>query len=338
MIALAYCIRQSQNPKLRALAYSEAGQFIKDQKDFLLFVKYAVDITRILHGNNRKGFGNGLRKMVTRWYAQYSPLQLAEIFGENRGQYNWTHRDVWKLAHVKCEETADRDRVMVVKFVFVNGQDYLKYLKQFVSNGGRLQAGAVRMKALQMFKTNESLPSAIVQIHKYGFKLKNSPPHLLHYTGIWDAFLPSLSYSELIDNLFTLKDLGHLKDGHPFYAEYLTALGKLENCTTSEPKINPIKVFILKRLYEKNVRYLTMAKSNQYEKKVEKRNLIPDTKVIKQLGLILNHSLLVNKPVSAKFFITIDLNTNSRRRELTRNQYVFIDRLALGKNLWLIFP
>lgn len=343
LVALAYCVRQAENEKLRVQAYSVAAQIIKDQADFLLFVKYCADINAKLHGNNRKGFGSGLRKMVGKWYGQYTPLELANIFGEHRGQHKWTHRDLWSLAHLKrtnvvdgteaaadsAATAVDSDRDMVVKFIFKDGQEYLKYLHQSLPSHGSLPEGAARLKALQMFKTNENVTTAIEQIRTHGFTLKYVPSHLLHHVSVWDALLPSMSYTELLDNLFTLKDLGHLKDGQPFVTQYLNALARLEDCSRSEPKVCPVSVFTLKTLYEKDLRYLAPEKSSRYERKMEKRGLKSDKRIAQRLNIILDHAMIVAKPTPAKFFLTIDLNKNTKKSKLTLKT----TRLGLNSSL-----
>lgn len=319
-MALAFCARQDQNEELRRLAYSTAITLFKNQNDFLLFIRYCVDISLGLRGTNRKGFGNGLRKVITKWYAQYTPLQLANIFGEHRSLHGWTHRDLWKLAHIKPDTAlqispdagtstpiTETDREIVSKFIFKDGQSYMQYLESASPLGGTLQEGALRMRELQIYKTNEHIENAIEQIRENGFKLNQSPAHLLHNVDIWDALLPSLTYRDLLENIFTLKDLGYLNEDVPFAKKYLDALSNLNNCTKMDPQICPIYVYLLKQLYDGNVRYLHRLKTEKYQRKVTKRKLLPNKTISRQLSLILEHTISTAKPVPAKYFVTIDL-------------------------------
>lgn len=330
LVALAYCARQEQIEDLRRLAYATALTLLKNQQDFFLFVKYCTDISIKMRGGQRKGWASGLRKCVSRWYAQFTPLQLANMFGEHRGQHTWTHRDFWVLAHIKCDATsapidaeagastattpADADRTIVSKFIFTDGQEYLTYLDAATTaNGGVLPEGAQRMRELQVFKTNENIDNAIAQIRQHGFKLQQTPVHLLHNAGIWDALLPSLSYRELLDNLFTMKDTGILNEANPFLRKYLAALDNLKNCTETKPQICPIRVYLLKQLYNKNVRYLPTHKAEKYEKKMAKRHINPIVSISRELCMVLDHTLNTAKPVPAKFFITIDLRKSNEK-------------------------
>lgn len=330
LVALAFCARQDQNEELRRLAYSTAVTLFKNQHDFLLFIRYCVEISLGLRGTNRKGFGNGLRKVITKWYAQYTPLELANIFGEHRGLHGWSHRDLWTLSHIKPETAAqispdagtatpllETDREIVSKFIFKDGQSYLQYLESAAPVEGTLQAGALRMRELQIFKTNENIASAIEQIRQNSFKLNQIPAHLLHNADIWDALLPSLSFRELLENLFTLKDLGYLNEDVPFAKKYVEALSNLKNCSRLDPQICPIYVYLLKQLYDANVRYLNRLKLEKYQRKVTKRKLLPNKSISRQLSLILEHTISTAKPVPAKFFVTIDLRQGNVKSKCT---------------------
>lgn len=94
LVALAFCARQDQSEKLRCLSNATALTLLSNQYDFFLYVKYCTDVTKTLHGAARKGWGRGMRQFVRKWYERWSPTQLADMYGEHRGLYRWTHRDV----------------------------------------------------------------------------------------------------------------------------------------------------------------------------------------------------------------------------------------------------
>lgn len=332
LAALAFCARQEQNAELRTLAYSTASKLLKNQSEFFLFIKYCVDLSIQMRGQNRKGFSRGLRNMIIKWYAQFTPLQLADMFGEHRGLHNWTHRDLWKMAHVKPEKeqtppdadnsTAllETDREMVAKFLFKDGNTYVtEYLLNAHPVDNCLQEGATRMRDLQLFKINEDITKAVSQIRQHKFTLYQTPAHLLESVQIWEALLDTISYNDLLDNFFTLKDFGFLNEDHSFAKKYIDALSKLENCTNSEPPICPISVFIKRQLYEKNVRFLETTKAQKYATKMTKRQIAPNPDILKQLDIVLEHALVSAKPIPAKFFITIDL-----RKGCQNSKYLLI--------------
>lgn len=104
LIALAYCAKQTHSEDLRELANNEAITLIKDQSDFLLFIKYCVKISHVLRGLGHSNFGHGMCRVVEKWYKQFSPIDLANMFGEHRGLHNWTHQSVIKKAHMPTKK------------------------------------------------------------------------------------------------------------------------------------------------------------------------------------------------------------------------------------------
>lgn len=357
MLALAYCVRQNQIMELRTLAYQEALTLIDHQADFLMFMKYCVQLKAALNGNNarRRGFGRPMRKLVSKWYGKYTNIELANMFGEHRGLSSWTHKDVMALAHLNpktthspnraaasvattsaasvaatsaaSQSTASNaaagatsstaasatsnempqavlvDREHVLQFNFKRGQDYLKYLSGLDQPLGE---GALRMRALQNFKTNEKTQDAVSQIQANGFKWTQTPAHLLERVDIWDVLLPRLTFHELLDKLFTLKDLGFLNPDRRFAKKYVKALNNII-CNEENPQICPINVFIIKRLYEKNERYLARTKKLHYAKKMEKRGIEINEALTKQLSVLFEHTLSNGKRAPANYFIAMDL-------------------------------
>lgn len=335
MFALAFCARQHHILELRTMAYQEALTLIENQADFLMFLKYCTKLNATLRVNNAngKGFGRGMRNLVKRWYGKYTSVELANMFGENRGLYNWTHKDVLALAHLnpKLKRTSSDtaanaaavnepppevliDRENVIRFNFRNGQEYLKYLSELEQPLGD---GALRMKALQQYKTNESTAEAVLQIQSNHFKLNQTPAHLLERMEIWEALLPSLKLDELIDRLFTLKDLGFLNPDRKFAKKYVKALTKN---TTEISKMNPIRMFMMKRLYEKNERYLAKTKKMHYAKKMEKRGVQINEALTKQLNFLFEQSAAsgIREPIN--YFIAMDLRPKSTASEYLRQK------------------
>lgn len=317
------------------MAYQEALTLFDNQADFLMFLKYCARLNATLRVDNAngKGFGRGMRNLVKRWYGKYSTVELADMFGEHRGLYKWTHKDVLTLAHLNPKlrrtssdtttnaaaenETSPEvliDRENVLRFNFRNGQDYLKYLNELEQPLGE---GALRMKALQQFKTNESTTEAVRQIQSNRFKLNQTPAHLLERMEIWEALLPNLKLNELLDSLFTLKDLGFLNPDRPFAKKYVKAMTRnLSDIST----ICPIQVFMMKRLYEKNERYLAKTKKLHYAKKMVKRGVQINEALTKQLNFLFEQSTTSGKRGPINYFIAMDLRPKSTASKYLRRK------------------
>lgn len=211
---------------------------------------------------------------------------------------------------VPTEIELDRENVM--KFIFKNGTDYLKYLSELEQPLGD---GALRMKALQEYKTNESTPAALAQIRDHQFTMRQTPSMLLQRVDIWDSLLPQLTFAELIDKLFTLKDLGCLNPDKRFAKKYVKALANVTKYHGEKVKLCPVSVFIKKRFYEKNIRYLAKTKKIHYAKKLEKRGIQLNESVIRQLSTLFEHTAGNVKRTPANYFIALDLRKSPNPSE-----------------------
>lgn len=375
LIALAYCAKQTHSEELRKLANNEALTLISDQDDFLLFISYCAKISVILRGLQHLNFGSGMCRMIEKWYEKFSPVDLANMFGEHKKLHCWTHQSVIRKAHMRTKkrtipevpastegasasassaQTANEnvtattsndttaiagtsssnvqpaqvpastsapapmvidedDREQVFHFVFCKGgQEYLTFLE----NKPELGPGAQRLKDIQILKTNENVETAVQSIDRHKFTLTQIPAHLLEKERVWETFLPTLSSRTLLNYFHTLKDHGFLNEGSTFTQKFIEVFG-VPNTFKSE-NICPIYLYILKQLYDKNVRYLGTKKAEYYEKKVLKRKITKNKVIKERLNNMFNQALLHAKPAPAKFMIVIDL-----RRGNTKSKLIF---------------
>lgn len=341
LIALAYCAKQTHLEELRTLANDEAITMINDQGDFLLFVNYCTKISIVLRGQGHLNFGHGMCRMIEKWYEKWSPVDLANMFGEHRGVHGWTHKSAIRKAHMRTKKRTaaepaaavaaaatnsataqiangsvattsnqntssnaqivsanDDDREQVFRFIFCNGgQEYLNYLE----SNSELGPSAQRLKNLIILKTSENVDNAIASIRQHKFTIGQMPAHLLEKREIWDALLPTLSVRQLLLHFPTIKDLGFLNENTPFARKFIDLLG---NPNHGE-KICPISLYILKRLYGKNVRSLGTVKAEHYEKKMQKRKITPFQLIKECLDGMFNQALSKSNPAPAKFMVVI---------------------------------
>lgn len=375
LIALAYCAKQMHSEKLRVLANDAAIQLINNQADFLLFADYYNKISPIIRGNGHTHFAHGMCRVIEKWYAKYSPIELANMFGEHRSLHGLTHQSVVKKAHLRTKKrtpngtvnanapttssnaanssnmaatnvntiemanlpstssnanaalqsnnqneaaaseqqstwtpiSVEDDREMVFRFLFLNGQKYLKYLKE----QPQLGAGAKRMKNLQKLKTNENVVTALESIRRNQFSLEQMPSHLLEKIQVWEVLLPNLSSRKLLNHFHTLKDLGFLNEDTPFTRTFLNVFGNPTKMKLE--KICPIDLYIQKTLYKKNMRYLGTKKAEYYEKKMLKRKVTTNQLIEERLDEMFRFALFKASPSPAKFFIVMDLRRGNLR-------------------------
>lgn len=346
---MAYCAKQTHLEELRTLANSEVILLISEQEDFLLFINYCAKISVILRGDNHLNFGHGMCRMIEKWYEKFSPIQLANMFGEHRSLHGWTHQSVIRKAHMRTKELTppgaqaqpetnpeinstisaavplqkDEDREHVFHFIFCKGsQEYLKYLE----DKNELGSGAQRLKEIQILKTNENIESAAQSIRRHNFCLEQMPAHLLEKEKIWLdlLLLPKLSSRNLLKYFNTLKDQGFLNKDSPFVHQFIKVFGNPRSFKSEN--VCPIFLYIHKQLYEKNVRYLGTKKAEYYEKKMLKRKVTTNPVIQERLTDMFHQALFNANPAPAKFFLVIDLrrgNAKSNFIVMFLNEFVF---------------
>lgn len=341
LIALAYACKQMHSEELRKLANNEVPTLISDQNDFLLFINYCAKISTILRGAQHLNFGHGMGRLVEKWYEKFSNLELANMFSMHKNLHGWSHQSVIRKAHMRTKKrdaqtaisnegdtiatsstatdtsfTDEDDREQVFHYVFCNGAQYLQYLEDKTELG----LGAQRLKDVQLLKTNENVDSAVQSIRHHKFDIKQIPAHLLEKEMIWESFLPSLSLKEVLSYFHTLKDFGFLNEqDSPFTKNFIEVFKP--DALKSE-KLCPIYLYILKQLYEKNVRYLGTRKAQFYEKKILKRKIIKNNVIKDRLDDIFIQTLLSAKPASAKFMVVIDLRKGNAKKSVLRNKHI----------------
>lgn len=381
MAALAYCAKQKHVPQLKETAYHTASELIDNQTDFLMFVKFCRKISHHLNnlenastinnpndnpqGYGGAGFGRGMRKMALRWYGNYDPEQLANMFGEHRSMCHLTHRRVIMKAHLRTDGNKplfkknrkrilisnegaeastsqtvasvannndptpstssaavpeevqvvahETDRNHVFDFVLMNGTRYLNFLAGLPELG----PGAQRMKLLQILKTNMNIENAAHSIIENKFTVDQMPAHLLENAIIWKKLLPDMTMKQCLDYFHTIRDFIFLNPDKEF-ANYFIQQLELKTNQLKNGDICPIMLFILKRLYDNNARYLSKAKADWYQKKVDKKKLMINPLIQSHLASYFDLALSgVPMKSSVKFFFTIDLRIgNSKSKNI----------------------
>lgn len=345
---------------------------INDQSDFLLFVSYCAKISAILRGAGHLNFGHGMCRIIEKWYEKWTPVELANMFGEHRGMHSWTHQAVIRKAHMRTKKRTptepaeaaaavttsnsveqnansdvatasnenrsanaqtepgnDEDREQVLHYIFCKGsQEYIDYLE----NKTELGAGAQRLKNLQILKTNENVDGAIEAIRQHKFTVTQMPAHLLEKEKIWEALLPTLSIRQLLHYFHTIKDHCFLNENTPFARKFIEALNNPNKIKTEQ--ICPIQLFIFKRLYSKNVRYLGTKKAEFYDKKVLKRKISTNQMIVERLTEMFNQALFKSNATPAKFMVVMDLRKGNTRSKCP-SFFLFWD--LLWKIIWFIF-
>lgn len=207
--------------------------------------------------------------------------------------------------------THETDRNHVFEYLMMTGTQYLGFLAEIPELG----PGAKRMKALQILKTNMNIEDAANSITENNFTVDQMPAHLLENTIIWEKLLPDMTLKQCFDYFHTIRDFTFLNPDKRFADHFIQQL-ELKKDQLKIGDMCPIKLFMLKRLYDNNARYLSKTKADWYEKKVNKKMLKVNPLIQTHLASYF-HLALSGVPMksSAKFFFTIDLRMGNSKSE-----------------------
>lgn len=204
-------------------------------------------------------------------------------------------------------EAQANDYESVYHFVFCkNSLRYLDYLE----SKSNLGPGAKRLKELQILKTNENVATAIESLRKHQFHVNQVPTHLLERSDIWEVLFPYMSFRDLLDYFHTIRDFGFLNPDTKLADLMVTAFSESKDMKGNE--VCPTRAFVIKCMYDRNVRYLSPTKADFYEKKVIKRKILYNERVSAQLNSIFERSITIAEQSPAQFFITIDLREGNK--------------------------
>lgn len=96
ILTIAYCLRRVNNitavniVNMKMEIYSSLSEVLKTDSDLFLFVSLYVKISSDAgHDEDRKSFGRGMKRALFKWYDQKTALELANMFGRNRGMHGW---------------------------------------------------------------------------------------------------------------------------------------------------------------------------------------------------------------------------------------------------------
>lgn len=92
VLALA-CAHEEE--KVRAAALAMIPTHINTASHLFRFISYVTEM---------RGWGRGLRKAVSNWYASRSARDLTYQALKYRNRYGWTHKDVLRMAHINPEK------------------------------------------------------------------------------------------------------------------------------------------------------------------------------------------------------------------------------------------
>jgi 60 kDa SS-A/Ro ribonucleoprotein len=211
----------STDVETRQAAYKALPHVARTGTHLFQFVRYTQQL---------RGWSNGLRKAVGRWYTSRSPEQAAYQIAKYGSREGWTHRDVLRTAHPK-PPTPEHDAV----FKWAVGKE--------VSNE-HLAKVAV---ASDMAKVADSPTETARLIREFGLSWEMVKTEHLNDRKVWEALLQrGMGVTALIRQLPRLTNLGLLADKtwRDLVTDQLTDVETLR-----KGRIHPINILVAMRTY-----------------------------------------------------------------------------------------
>lgn len=86
----------SINQETKKAAYAIVNDVCETPTDLFIWLNWVKIFSQLM-----KGWGSGLRKTVSDWYNSRDPMQIAEFVTRYKHVGRWSHKDVFRLSHIK---------------------------------------------------------------------------------------------------------------------------------------------------------------------------------------------------------------------------------------------
>ena len=153
ILSLALCARSTHLETKRA-AYAALGQVLRIPTHLFNFVEICETLS-----NPSTGWGRAHRKAIQKWYNGKKPRGLAMAVTKYKQRNGWSHRDLFRLCHVKPSDPAIQ---FIVKYV-IKGFDAVKADAEKSGVGQDITSVCTFLEGVEKAKTmnEDELASAI---------------------------------------------------------------------------------------------------------------------------------------------------------------------------------
>lgn len=255
IFALSICCRCNDH-KTKDAAYKILSDVCRIPTHLFEFIKYCRDVNP-----NGDGWGRAHRKGVSMWYQNYSnkkggiPL-LAFHMTKYKSRFGFTHRDVFRLCHIKT----DYDALGYPIYHFCRYQNqtdtnWSKHLELAKQQEGFEQSELKKViDLLQVFDDakncddEEMMKRMILEHHPFLVR-EHVPTELLNSKEVWGALMRFMPMTAMIRNLDKMSNLGLLEsDG---FGETLTVDKLMSKELLKTAMVHPITLLVAEKAYSK---------------------------------------------------------------------------------------
>lgn len=289
LFALAYIAKMGDLP-LRKEVYTHLHEFLRIPTQLFEFLTYAKEISK--SKKDSVGWGRLQRQFIQSWYEKKDVDTLSYQVTKYQQRDGWSHRDVFRLAHVVPVD-AERvtERALLYRWIVK------KEISDSLETDGPTKTGDFLRAFGELQKMTESQVDEVVKmIAKYRFVREHIPTNLLNSKPVWEALLQEMPLGALIRNLNKLTKLG-IFDGYFTNDQLSKVCDRLrDEKQLSKARIHPLKLIVSMRTYSKG--------------RGEKGSLTwePNQKILDALNDAYYASFKYAKPTGKRFFIGLDVS------------------------------
>lgn len=339
LFALAFLARTYTAPDDKHKVYAAIPQLIERSEDLFQFVHFYQKLA-----TTGKGFGHGMKTALTKWYDKHSAVELARLFGADRGCYKWSHKDLLVMLHMNLK---DKEKMEVIDAAVGGkkkkrggvgesdlaskkkkvegeengvGEEEEKVNEKIEDVGENVGEAVQALRDIKKFKSVQTAAQACQMIKKHHYTIHLVPAPLQRVGAIWECLFSRMAYRDILQAALVLQDYKLLKDvDSPFSTAYGNVLNRVTS--VSESKVHPIFVYQTMRLYEERQRYLNVVKEAVHTaNNLALKNVTANETVMKQFYNVLNSSMLNYQRTGLRFFVTLDLRSKQSKKTVFGNR------------------
>ncbi|KAL8618132.1 hypothetical protein ACOMHN_034359 [Nucella lapillus] len=240
LFVLAKCCR-SKNMETKKAAYAAVQDICRIPTHVFQFISF------IESDGKTSGWGRGLRKALQVWYNSNAsnPMHLAMHITKYASRNGWSHRDVFRLLHIKPVNDAIG---FIVRYA-VKGMTEAEeeYLQDGYLDRKQLEKVHKYLRAVEEVKKCEQTERAVELIKEHSLVREHLRTELLNSCEIWATLLPCMPLHALLRNINKMTAIGVFSD--PEMVQ--TVISKISNSQAMKrARMHPLKILLAHKVYK----------------------------------------------------------------------------------------
>lgn len=198
-----------------------------------------------------RGFGPALRKAIGRWYSEKTPDQMAYQCLKYAQREGWSHRDIFRLAHVDFFNSAHE---ALARYI-VADDDGLGERTFTRKRGGEAKYEAVDPAKLpriiegkRLISGEKSTTRVAHLIKEYKLPRELVPTEHLNSPEVWAALLEDMPPEAMLRNLGKMTAIGLVAPLSDAANKVRAMLGDVERI--KKARLHPLKILVALRTYQ----------------------------------------------------------------------------------------